>query len=100
LYSYSLNLRNRLIFKAADEEGALESADFIGKVEVIKKSWGNAGGKLSRNYSEQEEHRIRPHILRTMVKHAAVIVHCERGHRRKPLPPLVRGNPKRVGQFF
>ena len=27
----SLNLRNRLIFKAADEEGALESADFLGK---------------------------------------------------------------------
>ena len=28
---FTLNLRNRLIFKAADEEGALESADFIGK---------------------------------------------------------------------
>jgi hypothetical protein len=29
-----------LIFKAADEEGALESADFLGKKRVIKKSWG------------------------------------------------------------
>ena len=28
---FTLNLRNRLIFKAADEEGALESADFLGK---------------------------------------------------------------------
>lgn len=36
---FTLNLRNRLIFKAADEEGALESADFLGKKRVIKKSW-------------------------------------------------------------
>jgi len=85
---FTLNLRNRLIFKAADEEGALESADFIGKAKIIKKSWGYTGGKMSRNYSEQEEHRIKTHILRTMAKHAAVIVHCERGHRRKLLPPL------------
>ena len=54
---FTLNLRNRLIFKAADEEGALESADFIGKAKVIKKSWGYTGGKMSRNYSEQEEHK-------------------------------------------
>jgi type IV secretory pathway TraG/TraD family ATPase VirD4 len=85
---FTLNLRNRLIFKAADEEGALESADFIGKTKVIKKSWGYSGGKMSRNYSETEEHRIKPHILRTMAKHAAVVVHCERGHRRKLLPPI------------
>jgi len=37
---FTLNLRNRLIFKAADEEGAAESADFLGKKRVIKKSWG------------------------------------------------------------
>jgi hypothetical protein len=85
---FTLNLRNRLIFKAADEEGALESADFLGKKSVIKKSWGYSGGKMSRNYSEQEEHRIKPHILRTLTKHAAVVVHCERGCRRKLLPPL------------
>ena len=29
---FALNLRNRLIFKAADEEGALDSADFLGKI--------------------------------------------------------------------
>ena len=85
---FTLNLRNRLIFKAADEEGALESSDFIGKAKVIKKSWGYTGGKMSRNFSELEEHRIKPHILRTMAKHVAVVVHCERGHRRKLLPPL------------
>ena len=85
---FTLNLRNRLIFKAADEEGALESADFLGKKRVIKKSWGYHSGKMSRNYSEQEEHKIKPHILRNLRKHTAIVVHCERGHRRKALFPL------------
>ena len=85
---FTLNLRNRLIFKAADEEGALESADFIGKAKVVKKSWGHSNGKMSRNYSEQEEHRIKSHVLRSLPKHTAVIIHCERGCRRKLLPPI------------
>jgi hypothetical protein len=66
----------------------LESADFLGKKRVIKKSWGYHSGKMSRNYSEQEEHKIKPHLLRNLRKHTAVVVHCERGHRRKLLPPI------------
>jgi type IV secretory pathway TraG/TraD family ATPase VirD4 len=85
---FTLNLRNRLIFKAADEEGAVESADFLGKKRVIKKSWGYHSGKMSRNYSEQEEHKIKPHRLRNLQKHNCVLVHSERGHRRKLLPPI------------
>ena len=95
---FTLNLRNRLIFKAADEEGAIESADFLGKQRTIKKSWGYSGGKMSRNFSEQEEHKIKPHVLRSLPKHTAVIVHCEGGHRRKLLPPL---NPNgRIPSWF
>jgi type IV secretory pathway TraG/TraD family ATPase VirD4 len=85
---FTLNLRNRLIFKAADEEGALESADFLGKKRVIKKSWGYHSGKMSRNYSEQEEHKIKPHQLRNLPKHRCVLVHCERGYRKTLLPPI------------
>jgi type IV secretory pathway TraG/TraD family ATPase VirD4 len=85
---FTLNLRNRLIFKAADEEGALESADFLGKKRVIKKSWGYHSGKISRNYSDHEEHKIKPHILRGLQKHMAIVVHCERGYRRKLLSPI------------
>jgi type IV secretory pathway TraG/TraD family ATPase VirD4 len=85
---FTLNLRNRLIFKAADEEGALESADFIGKKRVIKKSWGYHSGKMSRNYSEHDEHKIKPHVLRNFPKHTAVVVHCERGYRRRLLAPI------------
>lgn len=85
---FTLNLRNRLIFKAADEEGAVESADFLGKRKSIKKSWGYSGGRMSRNFSEQEEHKIKPHLLRSLPKHTAVVIHCERGHHRKLLRPI------------
>jgi hypothetical protein len=85
---FTLNLRNRIIFKAADEEGALESADFLGKKRVIKKSWGYSHGKISRNYSEQDEHKIKPHVLRSLPKHTCILVHCEKGYRRKLLPPV------------
>ena len=44
---FTLNLRNRIIFKAADEEGALESADFLGKKRVDQKNVGLHSGKAS-----------------------------------------------------
>lgn len=84
----TLNLRNRMIFRAADEEGANESADFLGKKKIIKKSWGYSGGRQSSNFSELEEHKIKPHILRSLPKHHAVLVHCERGFKRTLLPPI------------
>ena len=83
-----LNLRNRIIFKAADEEGAQESADFLGKKRVVKKTWGYSAGHAPRSYAEQEEHKIKPHLLRVLPKHTAVLVHCEKGFKRTILPPL------------
>lgn len=84
----TLNLRNRLIFKAADEEGAQEAADFLGRKKVIKKSWGSSGGKSSRNYTEQEDHKLKPYQLRTLPKHTCILVHCERVHKKVLIPPI------------
>ena len=84
----TLNLRNRMIFRAADEGDAVQAADFIGKKRVIKRSWGFNAGKRSVNYSETEEHKIKPHKLRNIRDHECVLVHCERGFRRVTLPPL------------
>ncbi len=84
----TLNLRNRMIFKAADEEGATESADFLGQKKVTKRSWGFSGGAMTRNYYEQEEHKIKPFVLRGLPKHGCVLVHCEKGFKRTILPPL------------
>ena len=83
-----LNLRNRIIFKAADEEGALDSADFLGKKRVVKKTWGVSAGQSNRSYAEHEEHKIKTHVLRALPKHTAVLVHCERGFKRTVLPPI------------
>ena len=84
----TLNLRNRMIFRAADEADATQSADFLGKRRVLKRSWGYSGGRRTRNYQETEEHKIKPHVLRNLRDHECVMVHCERGFRRVTLPPL------------
>lgn len=84
----TLNLRNRMIFRSADEADAVQAADFLGKRRVVKRSWGSSAGKRSVNYSETEEHYIKPHVLRALRDHECVLVHCERGFRRITLPPL------------
>ena len=84
----TLNLRNRLIFRAADEADAVQAADFLGKKRIIKRSWGHRAGKSNVSFSETEEHKIKPHKLRNLRDHECVLVHCERGYRRVTLPPL------------
>jgi type IV secretory pathway TraG/TraD family ATPase VirD4 len=85
----TLNLRNRMIFRSADEADAVQAADFLGKKRVIKRSWGSSAGKRNVNYNETEEHKIKPHKLRNLRDHECVLVHCERGFRRVTLPPLL-----------
>lgn len=94
----TLNLRNRMIFRAADEADAVQAADFIGKKRVIKRSWGFNAGKRSVNYSESEEHKIKPHKLRNLRDHECVLVHCERGFRRVTIPPLEADG--RIAKWF
>jgi hypothetical protein len=84
----TLNLRNRMIFRSADEADAVQAADFLGKKTVIKRSWGSSAGKRSVNYSETEEHKIKSHKLRKLRDHECVLVHCEKGFRQVTLPPL------------
>jgi type IV secretory pathway TraG/TraD family ATPase VirD4 len=84
----TLNLRNRLIFRAADEADAVQAADFLGKKRVVKRSWGFSAGKRNVNYSETEEHKIKSHKLRNLRDHECVLVHCEKGFRKTVLPPL------------
>ena len=84
----ALNLRNRIIFRSADEADAVQTADFLGKKQVVKRSWGSSVGRRSVNYSEAEEHKIKPHRLRNLRDHECVLVHCEKGFQRLTLPPL------------
>jgi hypothetical protein len=84
----TLNLRNRMIFRSADEADAVQAADFLGKKQVMKRSWGSSAGKRSVNFSETDEHKIKPYKLRNLRDHECVLVHCEKGFRRMTLPPL------------
>jgi hypothetical protein len=77
-----------MIFRSADEADAVQAADFLGKKQVVKRSWGSSAGKRTVNFSEMEEHKIKPHKLRNLRDHECVLVHCERGFQRLTLPPL------------
>lgn len=84
----TLNLRNRLLFTAADEDDARASADFLGKKIVRKRSSTFAHGQRSETWTEEEVYRIPPHELRKLRKHQCVVVHADRGFRKRILPPL------------
>ncbi|MBE7503559.1 MAG: type IV secretory system conjugative DNA transfer family protein [Verrucomicrobiales bacterium] len=84
---FTLNLRNRLIFTAADEDDARASAEFLGKVTKRERSVTRGEGRRTETVSEREEFRIKPHELRRLRKHRCVLVHCTRGHRKVLLPP-------------
>ena len=85
---FTLNLRNRLIFTAADEDDAKASAEFLGKIIKREKSVTRGEGRHSETIHESESYRIKPHELRKLRKHQCIVVHCERGFRKVVLPPL------------
>jgi type IV secretory pathway TraG/TraD family ATPase VirD4 len=91
---FLLNLGNKIYFTAADKLASEMLADSIGKRTVKKRTWGRSGGKSSVSWSEQDEHLIKPHILRSLPKHVAVIKHCERPYKRVRLPPSPFTKPK------
>ena len=84
----TLNLRNRMIFKGADEAGAVESADFLGQRKVRQRTYGYSGGMATRSFTHIEEHKIKPYELRNLRKHQCVLVHCEKGFHKTVLPPI------------
>jgi hypothetical protein len=91
---FLLNLGNKIYFTAADKLSSEMLADSIGKRTVKKRTWGRSGGKSNVSWSEHDEHLIKPHILRSLPKHVAVIKHCERHYKRVYLPPSRFTKPK------
>ncbi len=83
-----LNLRNRIIFKAADRACAESSADFIGKRPYWKKSYTKGKGGLSTSRTKEEEYLVKPYELMALPKFTAIVKHCEKGYRKRHLHPL------------
>lgn len=84
---FILNLRNRMIFAAADESDAKTSADAVGRHWRWEISWTRQGDRTSSTRRRVDEHRLKPHELVGLRKHQCLVVHAEYGHRRITLPP-------------
>jgi hypothetical protein len=84
----TLNLRNRIIFKAADCRCAETSADFVGKRMIWKKSYtrGRSGNSITR--TREEEYLVKPYELMSLPKFTAVIKHCDKRFMKQILHPL------------
>jgi type IV secretory pathway TraG/TraD family ATPase VirD4 len=94
---FLLNLGNKIYFTAADRQSSEMIADSIGKHTIKKRTYGRSLGKSNTSWTEQDEHHIKPHVLRALPKHTAIIKHCERPFRRIFLAPSAFTKPKRAG---
>jgi hypothetical protein len=83
-----LNLRNRVIFRAADRACAESSADFIGKRMRWKKTYTRSKGQTSTSRTKEEEYLVKPHELMALPKFTAIVKHCERGYRKCVIRPV------------
>ena len=72
-----------MIFRAADAECAKQSAEFIGKKIVNKRSRSVGSRGVTYSFPETEEYKLKPHQLREMPVYRAVLVHAGRPGRFK-----------------
>jgi len=84
---FLLNLGNKIYFTAADSEASDMIADAIGKHVIKVRTYGRSNGRSMMNWREDDEHWIKPHELRALPKHQAIIKHCERHFKRARLAP-------------
>jgi hypothetical protein len=84
----SLNFRSRLIFRAADMEGATASADFIGKKNVWKLSKSSkAFSSVTYTKRQEEDYKIKPAKLMALKDHHAMVVHPSKPFTKRLLRP-------------
>ena len=82
-----LNLRNREIFQVADGPSAEITADFIGKREVKRKDRSVSPQGTTFNYRLEDQHKVKPQVLRELPKYTAVVCHCDGKHKKVLIPP-------------
>lgn len=84
----ALNMRTRFIFRAADQEGANASADFIGKREVWKKTRTTRFLKpVTISRREEQEHLVKSGKLTRLPDHTPLIVHPSKKFLKKRIAP-------------
>ncbi|HEX6566812.1 MAG TPA: type IV secretion system DNA-binding domain-containing protein [Chthoniobacterales bacterium] len=83
-----LNLRNRIIFTAADKDCAELSAEMIGKRKEWKRSISSGRGGRSTTRSEEENFWVKASDFMTLPKFQAVLRHASGRWKRCTVPPL------------
>jgi Type IV secretion-system coupling protein DNA-binding domain len=90
----TLNMRTRFIFRSADIKGATESANFLGKREIWKKTHSSRPmqtATISRR--KDEDYFIKPAKLMRLRDHTAIIAHPSKRFVNIRLKPI-DGNGK------
>lgn len=64
--------------RCADEADAVQAADFPGKKQIVKRSWGFSAANGTSIIPKLREHKIKPHKPRSRRDHECVLVNCER----------------------
>ena len=86
---FALNMRTRLIFRAADAEGAEAGSQFIGKEQVWKKSRSSKFlDSVTYGKREAEEFKVKPSKLMQLKDHTAIIVHSSKRFVKRRLIPI------------
>ena len=84
----TLNLRSRLVFTAAENEGATLSANFIGKKRIWKRTISSkAFGSRTVSRRREQEFKIHPTKLESLDPHQAVIVHPSKRFQKNKISP-------------
>jgi hypothetical protein len=83
----ALNLKNLVMYRAASEADALRCANALGKHWVERSSRAVSSEQTTHTYQRSEEFRIKPHELRSLPDHTAVVGHCTNGFRKVSLRP-------------
>ena len=85
---YINNLTNRLIFTAADKEGAEISANLLPPVHIWEYTYSAGKGGAGSNRKRAWKQPLEWGQLVGMKKFECVVQHCEKGFRRMMLAPL------------
>ncbi len=84
----TLNMRTRFIFRAADQKGAIASADFIGKRHFWKKTKSSKPfGQVTISRRKEQEHYVKPSELTTLKDHVTIIAHPSKKWIKKKIAP-------------
>lgn len=85
----SLNMRSRLVFRGADEKGAVASANFIGKRSIWKKTKTSKPlGVITTSKREEQEFYVKPSKITRLPDHTVIIVHPSKKFIRKKTTPV------------